>query len=203
MKENSADNDSCYVERNTEMERLAHHENGEQNIKLDDFISNTKFGCLHLRMLLTTGGAYFAVCAELVVFVFLSHPVKKEWSLDKFIFPLLPLGGGIGGIVGECTFGIISDKYGRKWPFAAAVSIVALFGIASAFAQSFLVLVVLRSCVSIGNGAVSSIVFAYLLGMLYTCTYKYVVCLLTITSNVHQFNDIIVIIYIIKHLCIL
>ncbi|XP_062570647.1 synaptic vesicle 2-related protein-like isoform X1 [Saccostrea cucullata] len=164
------DNESNFSERDSEFEALTQydtsHENSEKTVKLDSFISNTKFGLLHLRMLLTTGGAYFAVCAELVVFVFLSHPVKKEWNLNKFIFPLLPLGSGLGGILGECTFGIISDKYGRKWPFAIAVSTVALFGIASAFAPSFLVLVILRTCVSVGNGAVSSIVFVYLLEFL-------------------------------------
>lgn len=151
---------------NEENEALTNEHNDRKITKLDDLISNTKFGSLHLKMLITTGGAYFAVCAEIVVVVFLSDLVKKEWSLDKFIFSLLPLGSGIGGILGECTFGIFSDKFGRKWPFAIAVSVVALFGVASAFAPSFMVLVVLRTCVSVGNGAVSSIVFVYLLGTL-------------------------------------
>lgn len=162
-------NGFCDMERlpndNEENESLTQLPSDDKYVKLDDFISNTKFGSLHLKMLLTTGGAYFAVCAELVVFVFLSNPVKKEWNLNKFIFPLLPLGSGVGGILGECTFGIFSDKFGRKWTFAVAVSIVALFGIASAFAPSFITLVLLRTCVSVGNGAVSSIVFGYLLGM--------------------------------------
>lgn len=151
---------------NEEDEALTNKHNDRKITTLDDLISNIKFGSLHLKMLITTGGAYFAVCAEIVVVVFLSNLVKKEWNLDNFIFSLLPLGSGIGGILGECTFGIFSDKFGRKWPFAIAVSLVALFGIASAFAPSFMVLVVLRSCVSVGNGAVSSIVFVYLLGTL-------------------------------------
>lgn len=170
ITEEDGSNGVCWMQSQTmdneEDEALTNKHNDRKITTLDDLISNIKFGSLHLKMLITTGGAYFAVCAEIVVVVFLSDLVKKEWNLDKFIFSLLPLGSGIGGILGECTFGIFSDKFGRKWPFAIAVSLVALFGIASAFAPSFMVLVVLRSCVSVGNGAVSSIVFVYLLGTL-------------------------------------
>lgn len=170
ITEEDGSNGVCWMQSQTmdneEDEALTNKHNDRKITTLDDLISNIKFGSLHLKMLITTGGAYFAVCAEIVMVVFLSDLVKKEWNLDKFIFPLLPLGSGIGGILGECTFGIFSDKFGRKWPFAIAVSLVALFGIASAFAPSFMVLVVLRSCVSVGNGAVSSIVFVYLLGTL-------------------------------------
>lgn len=170
ITEEDGSNGVCWMQSQTmdneEDEALTNKHNDRKITTLDDLISNIKFGSLHFKMLITTGGAYFAVCAEIVVVVFLSDLVKKEWNLDKFIFSLLPLGSGIGGILGECTFGIFSDKFGRKWPFAIAVSLVALFGIASAFAPSFMVLVVLRSCVSVGNGAVSSIVFVYLLGTL-------------------------------------
>lgn len=170
ITEEDGSNGVCWMQSQTmdneEDEALTNKHNDRKITTLDDLISNIKFGSLHLKMLITTGGAYFAVCAEIVVVVFLSDLVKKEWNLDKFIFSLIPLGSGIGGILGECTFGIFSDKFGRKWPFAIAVSLVALFGIASAFAPSFMVLVVLRSCVSVGNGAVSSIVFVYLLGTL-------------------------------------
>lgn len=170
ITEEDGSNGVCWMQSQTmdneEDEVLTNKHIDRKITTLDDLISNIKFGSLHLKMLITTGGAYFAVCAEIVVVVFLSDLVKKEWNLDKFIFSLLPLGSGIGGILGECTFGIFSDKFGRKWPFAIAVSLVALFGIASAFAPSFMVLVVLRSCVSVGNGAVSSIVFVYLLGTL-------------------------------------
>lgn len=170
ITEEDGSNGVCWMQSQTmdneEDEALTNKHNDRKITTLDDLISNIKFGSLHLKMLITTGGAYFAVCAEIVVVVFLSDLVKKEWNLDKFIFSLLPLGSGIGGILGECTFGIFSDKFGRKWPFAIAVSVVALFGVASAFAPSFMVLVVLRSCVSVGNGAVSSIVFVYLLGTL-------------------------------------
>lgn len=176
ITEEDGSNGVCWMQSQTmdseEDEALTNKHNDRKITTLDDLISNIKFGSLHLKMLITTGGAYFAVCAEIVVVVFLSDLVKKEWNLDKFIFSLLPLGSGIGGILGECTFGIFSDKFGRKWPFAIAVSLVALFGIASAFAPSFMVLVVLRSCVSVGNGAVSSIVFVYLLGTLRTLRYS-------------------------------
>lgn len=149
-----------------EDEVLINKYNDRKIIILDDLIFNIKFGFFYFKMLIIIGGVYFVVCVEIVVVVFLSDLVKKEWNFDKFIFLLLLLGSGIGGILGECIFGIFSDKFGRKWLFVIVVFFVVLFGIVLVFVLLFMVLVVLRFLVFVGNGVVLFIVFVYFLGML-------------------------------------
>ena len=132
---------------------------------LDEILSSYKFGKFHYKMMLTTCGAYFALCSELLVFVFLSGPLKKEWQLDKYVFPILPLFGGIGSIVGEISCGTLSDRFGRKIPFLVSIYIIALFGGLSAIALSFIVMIAFRFCVFIGIGALAAVDFVLLLGM--------------------------------------
>lgn len=131
---------------------------------LDDVLSALKFGKFHLKMVILTCGAYFAGCAEMMLIVFLSKPVKLEWNLDDMIFPVLPFCGGIIGLLGSFTFGSLSDKFGRQKPLLAALIVVALFGIASAFAPYFWIFVVLRALVSLGVSGIETVDFVLLLG---------------------------------------
>ena len=136
-------------------------------ILLDDVLSELKFGFFQMKMIILAGGGYFAVCSEILVFVFLSTPVKKEWDLPEFRFPWLPFFSGIGGILGGYVFGILSDKCGRQIPFMVSMGVCATFGMASAFSPSFLSLVVIRSFVSVGTGGLESVDFVLLLGKLF------------------------------------
>ncbi|KAL3843137.1 hypothetical protein ACJMK2_021089 [Sinanodonta woodiana] len=134
-----------------------------EEIHLDDVLSQLKVGPFQWRMLLLAGGGYLAVCSEIMVFVFLSEPVTKEWSLTRMTFAMLPFVSGITGIIGSFTFGIISDRYGRQKPFIIATAIVAVFGLISAFSPTFWFLVLIRSLVSLGNGGLEAVDFVLLL----------------------------------------
>ena len=61
---------------------------GQRNI--EDVLSGMKLGAFHWRMLGLVGGGYFAVCAEMMLFIFLSGPVSEEWDLGNLEFPWLP-----------------------------------------------------------------------------------------------------------------
>ncbi|KAK3090564.1 hypothetical protein FSP39_012726 [Pinctada imbricata] len=137
----------------------------EQNY-LEDVLSSFEFGKFHFKMMLVTCGAYFAYCSEIVVFIFLSAPLRKEWDLKNFVFPLLPLFGGVGGIIGEIICGILSDRIGRKKPFLVSLYTVAIFGVLSAFAPSFPVIIAFRFMVFVGSGALAAVVFVLLLEFL-------------------------------------
>ena len=142
---------------------------------LDDALTELKFGWFQIKMLVLAGGGYFAVCSELLVFVFLSRPVKAEWGLDDMMFPWLPFCSGIGGIIGGFAFGIVSDRFGRQKPFIISTAFVAVFGTVSAFAPSFWLLVFFRSLVSVGTGGLESVDFVLLLGK-YNQRYNYMCC---------------------------
>ncbi|XP_071100327.1 synaptic vesicle 2-related protein-like [Haliotis cracherodii] len=143
-----------------------HEDKDKKIIHLDDALSQIKFGLFHIKMLILAGGGYFAVCSEILVFVFLSEPVKKEWNLNHYDFAWLPFFSGVCGIVGGYVFGVLSDRIGRQIPFIVSISVCCVFGVASAFAPSYILLVILRSLVSVGTGGLESVDFVLLLEFL-------------------------------------
>ncbi|CAC5367974.1 unnamed protein product [Mytilus coruscus] len=124
-----------------------HTQTTSTNNDIDAVLSNLKFGKFNLKMLAVTGGAYFAICSEMMVIIFLSKPIKDLWKVDHFTYAWLPVATRIGSIIGCFTFGTISDHFGRRIPFLVAIFITAVFGVVSAFASSFLFLVILRAFV--------------------------------------------------------
>jgi MFS family permease len=82
--------------------------------------------------------AYFAICAEMMVIVFLSKPVKELWNINHMVYAWLPVATRIGSIIGCFSFGTLSDHFGRRFPFLIAIITTALFGIISAFATKFI-----------------------------------------------------------------
>lgn len=63
---------------------------GKPFCHLDDILSSLQLGQFHWRMLALVGGGYFSVCSEMMLFIFLSIPIKNEWSLGDMDFPWLP-----------------------------------------------------------------------------------------------------------------
>ncbi|CAI9722613.1 vesicle 2-related 7-like [Octopus vulgaris] len=131
----------------------------ETERSLDDVLTDIKFGRFHILIILLGGTAYFAVCSELMVFVFLNEPIKKEWHLSDMVFPWLPFCNGLASMFGEYLFGILSDRHGRQFTFVLTVSICCIFAIGSTFATNFPILVVFRSFVSFGKGGLAALAF--------------------------------------------
>ena len=73
-----------------ELESTTSKSESDQSNGLDDILSNLKLGLFHWKVLALVGWGYFAVCSEMMLFIFLSSPVKKEWNLDDMDFPWLP-----------------------------------------------------------------------------------------------------------------
>ncbi|XP_055900661.1 uncharacterized protein LOC106050771 [Biomphalaria glabrata] len=134
-----------------------------QIFHIDDVLSGIKLGQFHWRMLALVGGGYFAVCSEMMLFIFLTTAVKKEWQLGDMDFPWLPFCTGLTGIIGGYIAGVISDAHGRRLPFLFGIIFIALFGVVSAFAPSFLLFIASRCMVAIGTGAFESVGFVLLL----------------------------------------
>lgn len=137
---------------------------GGRNI--DEVLSATRLGAFHWRMLGLVGGGYFAVCAEMMLFIFLSEPVSEEWDLRGIDYPWLPFCTGFASIVGGYSSGFFSDKYGRQPPFVLGIVSLAVFGVASAFATSFPMFIALRCAVTSGIGAFEATGFVLLLEIL-------------------------------------
>jgi len=160
------DNDNGETDDKTSiMNGHSEHISETRNEKdIDDVLSNLKFGLFNIKMLVLFGGAYFAICAEMMVIVFLSKPVKELWNINHMVYAWLPVATRIGSIIGCFSFGTLSDHFGRRFPFLIAIITTALFGIISAFATNFIFLVILRALVSVGTGGIEATNFVLMLG---------------------------------------
>ncbi|WVQ78848.1 hypothetical protein IAT38_000939 [Cryptococcus sp. DSM 104549] len=56
--------------------------------------------------------------------------------------------------LGALIFGLLSDRYGRKWPLAANLIIIAAISLASAFCTTFSAFLAVRSLFGIGMGGI-------------------------------------------------
>jgi len=145
-----------------EEESLTKH---ETDTCLDELLSNLRFGYFHIKVVILTCGAYLAACSEMMLIVFLSKPLKDEWELNDMMFPVLPFCSGIIGFIASFVFGSLSDRIGRQKPLLIAISMLAVFGVASAFAPTFWSFIVLRALVSCGTSGIEAVDFVLLLGM--------------------------------------
>lgn len=136
----------------------------DSTVQLDDVLSDLKFGFFQMKMLTLVGAGYFAVCAEMMLFIFLSTPAKREWNLVDYEFPWLPFSTGMAGIMGGFLFGTLSDCIGRRVPFIVGMTCIAVFGVVSAFANSFPLFIVFRCFVNFGIAAFEATGFVLLLG---------------------------------------
>lgn len=141
-----------------------HSKNENHEKELDDVLSSFKFGVFNYKMLLLSGGAYFAICAQMMVIVFLSKPIKDKWAIDHHTYAWLPVLIRIGSIIGCFTFGILSDHFGRKYPFLVALCVTAVFSIISAFSSNFIFLIIIRCLVAVGTGGIEATNFVLMLG---------------------------------------
>ncbi|KAL4225723.1 hypothetical protein ACF0H5_016412 [Mactra antiquata] len=137
----------------------------QQNEKraLDDVLSALKFGTFQIKMLILTCGAYFSACAEMMLIVYLSGPIKHEWKLNDMIFPVLPFCSGIVCLSGSYIAGIVSDKFGRQKSLLASLFIVSLCGGTSSLAPNFWIFVVLRSLTAFGTSGIETVDFVLIL----------------------------------------
>ncbi|KAH3884119.1 synaptic vesicle 2-related protein-like [Dreissena polymorpha] len=133
---------------------------------LDEVFSKLDFGKFHVKMLIFTCGAYFAACAQMMLIVFLSSPIKSEWDLSDMMFPFLPFSCGISSFIASFVFGSLSDRIGRQTPLLVAIALVVAFGIGSAFPKNFWLFVALRSLASCGTSGIENVNFVLLLEFL-------------------------------------
>ncbi|XP_060065074.1 synaptic vesicle 2-related protein-like [Ylistrum balloti] len=133
---------------------------------LDDVLTYIKFGRFQIKMMILTCHGYFAVCSEMMLIIFLTEPLKKEWNIANMTYPSLLVLGAVGGILGGVVTGIVSDKYGRRTPFLISTVILAVFSVLAPFVNSFSLFVCVRTLISAGEGGLGTLVHVQLLEFL-------------------------------------
>ncbi len=124
----------------------------------DDILSFIGFGPFQVIAFLLSSFTNLAYSCDMTIFVFVQQSVMKEWNITITQFAFLPAATGVPNIVGALIFSTLSDQYGRLWPYALCVAWVAIFSLASAFSNSFYLLIGLRCGASVGIGGVAGFV---------------------------------------------
>ncbi|GAA2009515.1 MFS transporter [Microbacterium ulmi] len=101
--------------------------------------------------------------ADFAIFLIFLAPIAAYFETTLVNVAIIQAISYLAGIVGGIVFGMVSDRKGRRLGLILTVGLFSLATLASAFAPSFGVLLVLRVVAGIGIGGESGIAFSYLM----------------------------------------
>ena len=125
-------------------------------ISPDEILNYISFGPFQVFALLVSSFTYLAYTCDMSIMVFIQESMLKEWNVTITQFAFLPAATCIPNIVGAFIFSTLSDQFGRLWPYTVCVAWVGMLSIASAFSNTFYLLIGLRCMTSIGIGGISA-----------------------------------------------
>jgi MFS family permease len=118
------------------------------------------FGWFQVKLVSVVGLVFVADAMEVNLLSFLGPVVQCEFGVSPEAESLLTTLVFVGMMLGSYIWGVAADRYGRNRAMLGSVAISLLFGIGTAFATNFLMLLVMR--MGVGAGIASfSVAFAY------------------------------------------
>ena len=146
------------------------HQGQEDNtnkMTADDILNNIGFGPFQVVAFLLVSFTYFCYALDASIFVFLTDSIMDDFdNLTDTQYTALPATTGVANVIGALFFSYATDRFGRVWPFGLCLIWVGLASVASAFANSFPLLIVLRLTASLGIGGISGLTFPTLVEFL-------------------------------------
>ncbi len=134
-----------------------------RRLKVDDILNFIGFGPFQIVSFCLAAIACLAFGVEFAAFAFIALPLQEKWELSGLQYATFVSITGVANIIGAFVYAYLCDNFGRVWPYTLVLINIGAFGLASAFAPSYIVLIVLRFCASIGVGGVGLIVYPTLL----------------------------------------
>ena len=107
----------------------------------------------HTRLLGVTGIGWALDAMDVGLISFIMAALTKQWALSPTETSWLGSIGFLGMALGATVGGLLADRFGRRYVFAATLLIYGLATGASALAGSLAVLMVFRFIVGLGLGA--------------------------------------------------
>ena len=139
---------------------------GEQARTVDDVLDFIGFGPFQLIAFCLAGLAYMSYAMDDATFTFVNIKLSALWNLTDLQFSILPGSTGVSNVVGGFLFSYLADAYGRVWPYALCIAVIGAFGLASAFATSYLIFFILRMIVSLAVGGIVNLLVTMLIEFL-------------------------------------
>lgn len=117
---------------------------------LDEGLVAVGFGKFQALVLVYAGLGYFAEAMEIMILSFVGLAVKTEWGLSSGQESLLTTVVFAGMLIGANSWGLMSDKYGRRKGLLGSTILTSIAGLMSTFSPNYTYLVILRFLVGIG-----------------------------------------------------
>jgi len=127
---------------------------GKRKISSDDILNFIGFGPFQIAAFFLASFTYLTYGCDASVLIFIGRSVEKEWNITVTEYAYLPAVASVLNVVGAIFFSILSDLFGRVWPYALCMGWIGTFSIASAFSVNFYYLLALRALASFGIGGI-------------------------------------------------
>lgn len=119
---------------------------------VDEALVTMGFGKFQYLVLIYAGVGWTSEAMEMMLLSFVGPAVESQWSLGSKQQSLITSVVFAGMLVGAYTWGLISDKYGRRKGFLFSAMVTSAAGLLSAFAPNYTALIIFRCLVGFGLG---------------------------------------------------
>ncbi|XP_065863971.1 organic cation/carnitine transporter 7-like isoform X2 [Euphorbia lathyris] len=127
-------------------------EDGEPRYTVDEALLAVGFGKFQYFVLLYSGMGWVSEAMEMMLLSFVGTAVQKEWGLTSHQESLITTVVFLGMLVGAYSWGLVSDKYGRRKGFLVTALVTSGAGFLSSFSPNYAVLLLSRCIVGLGLG---------------------------------------------------
>ncbi|RLN16931.1 organic cation/carnitine transporter 7-like [Panicum miliaceum] len=118
----------------------------------DDALTAMGFGKFQALVLVYAGTGWLADSMELMLLSLVGPLVRQQWNVSAQHESLLSSAVFTGMLIGACSWGYISDKYGRRTALLFSIILTTGAGFLSALSPNYISLIVFRFLVGIGVG---------------------------------------------------
>ncbi|CAN6293726.1 unnamed protein product [Urochloa humidicola] len=118
----------------------------------DDALTAMGFGKFQALILVYAGTGWLADSMELMLLSFVGPLVRQQWNVSAQHESLLSSVVFTGMLIGACSWGYVSDKYGRRTALLLSIVLTTGAGFLSALSPNYTFLLVFRFLVGLGVG---------------------------------------------------
>ncbi|KAJ6871922.1 LOW QUALITY PROTEIN: organic cation/carnitine transporter 7 isoform X3 [Populus alba x Populus x berolinensis] len=141
-----------HIEEEEERSAFTKMTDGGPRYTVDDAILAMGFGKFQYLVLLYAGMGWVSESMEMMILSFVGPAVKSDWDLTSQQESLITSVVFAGMLVGAYSWGVVSDRCGRRKGFLVTAIITFGAGFLSAFAPNYITLLISRCLVGLGLG---------------------------------------------------
>lgn len=119
---------------------------------VDDALAAVGFGKFQILVLGYAGMGWISEAMEMMLLSFVGPALQSAWNLSSHQESMITSVVFAGMLVGAYSWGVVSDKHGRRKGFLITAMVTSTAGFLSALAPNYYFLIVLRCLVGIGLG---------------------------------------------------